>query len=662
MQLRCCKQQKLRGFKLTHLPQKFQHFRVQWIYSGRKMKNQKKDQSMPKEERNKLRKDQEMEDQSQQNKDISSVFQQKMVSATFAFYYDYPVGIDTPVYIMGEFNKWEPAMMERVADQIFYYETKVLSGYKYRFNFNVGGSIATDSYQDREQDQNDQYVNFKYIVKSAESDEVNETKIDPLILQKLPLFVHPELKPVREEDLKQIQLKDAELEETTAHVTNEVLQNLQNDDDGAKIQILSLLLRRNRYVLSKLENLRKIRKFAEASTNSEVIQSSSEQTSNFEEENLKIAKAIKFLIRSRIARSINQSEYYYINSFRGDTNELVLRRVYDNSGILLNDNQASEFNVVNANESYFLESFQVLSKEDERQFRNDLINNKAHTLLIRYKVNITDYGYYQSKECQPVELQPQLPIDQYTYNIDQSNYFVYRVSRGEYGEVKNEAYRVEEEARNAQDRYLQFYTNEVASNILNIFHMHIDDTSEQVAYEAYYLNENQSTQDFIDFSGSNINYKIFVKDQRIHGVLYQKGSEPAKELRFYEYRFNKGTYANVDYSNKLEYSTENLLAQVVEIPIGILVSQDQNVAANYPQVQLQHNPYGFCALRCLHQSLGGYVDVNVLSVDSGESLLESQEKIALPPCLMNDPQWDKKEKYISKLQLDDWTPIDITQN
>ncbi|CDW88183.1 UNKNOWN [Stylonychia lemnae] len=558
---------------------------------------------------------------------------------------------------MGEFNQWQPQLMERVTDNIFAFETKVLPGYKYRFNFKVGENLRHDLNQDNEKDENEQDVNFKYVLENS-SDIINK---DELI--QIPLFVHPELKPLRVEGLKQIQLKDAELQETTPHATNEVLQNLQNNDDDAKIQLLSLLLRRNRYVLSKLENLRKIRKFAEASANSEVIQSSSEQISNFEDENLKITKAIKFLIRSRIARSINQSEYYYINSFRGDANELELRRVYDNSGILLIDYQASEFSIVNTNEKYFLESFQVLSKEDERQFRNDLINNKAHTLLIRYKIVIKeDYGYYQLKECQPVELQPQLPIDQYTYNIDYSNFFVYRVTRGNYGDVKNEAYRVEEEAKNAQDRSLQFYTNEVASNILNIIHMHIDDTSEQVAFETYYLNENQSTQDFIDFSGSNVNYKILVKDQRIHRVLYQKGSEPAKELRFYEYRFNKGTYANVDYSNKLEYSTENLLAQVVEIPIGILVSQDQNVAANYPQVQLQHNPYGFCALRCLHQSLGGYVDVNVLSVDSGESLLESQEKIALPPCLMNDPQWDKKEKYISKLQLDDWTPIDITQN
>ncbi|CDW90846.1 UNKNOWN [Stylonychia lemnae] len=514
--------------------------------------------------------DQEMEDLSQNDKDMSSIFQQKMVPTTFAFYYYYAVGMDTPVYIMGEFNKWEPAIMERVADQIAIYKTQVLSGYKYRFNFSVGGSFATDSQQSEEPDQNGQNVNFKYVVKLQDNDPNGEYKIDPQILKKLPLFVHSELKNIREQELKKIQLDDAELQETTAKVTNEVLQNLQNEDDDVKIQILSLFLRRNRYVLTKLESLRKIRKFSEASANSEVFQQTTEQISNLEDEHLKIIKAIKFLIRGRIAKSINQGEYYYINSFRGDANELVLRRVYDNFGILLNDNQASEFNVVNTNESYFLESFQVLSKEDERQFRNDLINNKAHILLVRFNVNIIDYGYYQQKDCQPVELQPQLPIDQYSYSIEQSNQFVYAVTRGEYGDVKHEAYRVGEEAGNAQDRNIHFYTNEIASNILNIFHIHLDDSSEQVTFETQYLQENQSTQDFIEFSGSNVNYKILVKNQRIHGLLYQKGSEPAKELRFYEYRFNKGTFANVDYSNKLEYSPENLIAQVVEIPIGIL--------------------------------------------------------------------------------------------
>ncbi|CDW77292.1 UNKNOWN [Stylonychia lemnae] len=605
--------------------------------------------------------DQDMEDLSQDVQDTTSIMQQKMVNAQFAYYSDSPLSLDQPVYIQGEFNKWKPALMERLANQIFYYDTKLLSGYRYRFNFKVDDKITTDCHQNSEQDQDNQDVNFNYILSTSAYNQNEESKIDPQILQKLPIFVHPDLISKREEELKQFQLNVAQLQDDTSQAVNEALQDYSKESENQKIEILSLFLKRNRFVLSKLILLRKIRKHGQALSNDDIVQSSSEQITIFDEENQRITKAIKYLIRGKIAKSLEHSLYYYINSYRSDTNELVLIRVYDNNGILLIDNQASEKNIINASESIFFESYQILFKEEELKFRHDLIHNKDHTLRLRYDVKMIPLEEFYTLECIPLETQPQLPLDSYQYQLEVYNGRV-QTALGDQGKIKFEAYRDNFNYDSGNSRWAFIYTNEIQGNILNIFHIHLNEITENVSFEAHYLNENQIIDDFTDFTGSSANYRILVKNQRIHGLLFNCGSNNNGQVNFVEYRLNPGSLANVDYSNTLQYSTENMLVKVVNVPIGILAIPASNDIVQYPQSQLQHNSYGFCSERCLNQSLGRFLDVKVISVDNDETLLDNEENIAIPPCLMNDAMYDKKERYIALLKLDQWTPIELEKN
>jgi hypothetical protein len=57
--------------------------------------------------------------------------------------------LNNNVMVSGEFNEWYPEFMKRGQDPLtmqllYYYEKKVLSGFKYRYNFIVNGKIVVD--------------------------------------------------------------------------------------------------------------------------------------------------------------------------------------------------------------------------------------------------------------------------------------------------------------------------------------------------------------------------------------------------------------------------------------------------------------------------------------------------------------------------------------
>ena len=48
------------------------------------------------------------------------------------------------VMIMGEFNEWVPQLMEEITKDTFTYQTNVIPGLKYRYQFIVNGDITID--------------------------------------------------------------------------------------------------------------------------------------------------------------------------------------------------------------------------------------------------------------------------------------------------------------------------------------------------------------------------------------------------------------------------------------------------------------------------------------------------------------------------------------
>lgn len=81
---------------------------------------------------------------------------------------------------------------------------------------------------------------------------------------------------------------------------------------------------------------------------------------------------IKQELTGRFVYSIDQNPITYeIREYRTSTNEIILRRLFDPNGILLNDN-ISIMNMKSANEDTFFTHYQLYQIEDERVVKHQL--------------------------------------------------------------------------------------------------------------------------------------------------------------------------------------------------------------------------------------------------------------------------------------------------
>lgn len=67
---------------------------------------------------------------------------------------------------------------------------------------------------------------------------------------------------------------------------------------------------------------------------------------------------------------------------------------------------------------------------------------------------------------------------------------------------------------------LKVYTSLYSQNIVNILHIHLNDTSESIAVDSFFLEKGQSVSDFkqfdVDVTGKKLNYKFLFRDFKVN--------------------------------------------------------------------------------------------------------------------------------------------------
>jgi hypothetical protein len=66
---------------------------------------------------------------------------------------------------------------------------------------------------------------------------------------------------------------------------------------------------------------------------------------------------------------------------------------------------------------------------------------------------------------------------------------------------------------------MRVYTSLYSQNIVNIVHIHLNDTSESIAVDTFFLEKKDSVSDFkkfdIDMTGKKLNYKFLFRDFKV---------------------------------------------------------------------------------------------------------------------------------------------------
>jgi len=133
---------------------------------------------------------------------------------TVVFKPEVAIAENDTVSIMGEFTNWMPEIMERYDSQrvllepqlanTFFYKTKLLRGFKYRYNFSVGDQFVVDSACAVSEDRFGKMTNFVDV--ADKSVELNRASIEE---QKAERDLEEALKDLTGDDVIDVKSQEA---------------------------------------------------------------------------------------------------------------------------------------------------------------------------------------------------------------------------------------------------------------------------------------------------------------------------------------------------------------------------------------------------------------------------------------------------------------------
>ncbi|CDW88970.1 UNKNOWN [Stylonychia lemnae] len=591
----------------------------------------------------------DMEDLSYDPMEEILAMQKELVDVTFGYSEEYGLQEDTKMRIKGEFNNWQSEQMTKVSKNVFVFKTKVLAGYKYRFQcfWDDSESPSIDRYQPiaYSLEVGDYNSNYKYVIKTQNNSPNGPSSSEQELLQKLPEYLHPEMKKKYLEKFNENTESINQLAQSITPVDFQKVDQLDLLDQDTKLDLAEKSLLRNQNLNKQLEIFRLNEKLAIAAQEKELASETKEKLIQVNAEIEKLSQVILNPIRGRYAKSRveNSPSYFMINSYNPAYNEIRVSKIYDPNGILILDTSHSYSNRVCIDDGTFFQNYQVLTTEEQAVLVKDTFSD-SHALIMKYQVvDVDGEKSYLCIETNPAGLNLK---DDYIVYQDR-NGFPDQINHMYSGEIKTKFINLGTENTHPKPQTIQIYTSEHSPHALNIFHIHlIDHNEKQQHLEAYYLRDDQTAQEFEAFQPDAIGqlpiYKLLVQNQNVIAFLYN-GENGAEYLEFTQVKIAQNGIYEISGNNSHLLSDQSMICQIANIPQGLIVSLDQQ--SQVVQDQPQYNLHSFCHHRLHYQQWQGFVDVNIKSLDSGNSILKNDINLAYPVCVLTEPSEYTLEQY-----------------
>lgn len=228
---------------------------------------------------------------------------------------------------------------------------------------------------------------------------------------------------------------------------------------------------------------------------------------------------IKAAVTDRYVYSLDATPItYFVREYRPSTNEIILKRLFDSNGILLDEKQTT-INLVATNENTFFTNYQMYTVEEENDIKHEALNSKEHVFTVKYQLlHLGDEGESEV-ECMPVEIYPPgLKVQDYDIRFDKDQDRITEIRNKQLGLVKFAYYKIDEACGYVQGSVMRIYTSpyQGGGDMLNLIHVHVNDTSDEVTIDVAYMQEGESIKEHeefkADYTGQVLRYKILVRD------------------------------------------------------------------------------------------------------------------------------------------------------
>ena len=178
---------------------------------------------------------------------------------------------------------------------------------------------------------------------------------------------------------------------------------------------------------------------------------------------------------------------------------------------------------------------------------------------------------------------------------------------------------------------IKVYTTLYSKDILNILHIHLNDTSQEITVDSEFLEKDEDILNHkvftLDAMGKRLTYKFLFKDYKLIKIYYSMSNDYIDEPPFEEIRITPNNYVRIQNG---EY--KNYIGQVKEFPIGMLARKDKDLGELQRMSSSGFQKEGYCPDRHLEE-LPGFVSVKILFMTNAEQIKEPIN-ISLPVCFL----------------------------
>ena len=336
-------------------------------------------------------------------------------------------------------------------------------------------------------------------------------------------------------------------------------------------------------------------------------------------------------------RIINHKNVNYLVKFF-DRREKSIKALmlYDSNGIKVDEKIHDRNKIYNSIDvKDIFEIAYMLSEEESKEVMDDYSNDNSHYIKIYYQMQVNK-KYPMEKELIPYKIEPNyIDINQYSLTIQSSS--IRQVENKE-----NRCFVIFDSALIGDGKSttglvssssIKVYTTLYSKDILNILHIHLNDTSQEITIDSEFLEKNENILNHkiftVDAMGKRLTYKLIFKDYKLVKIYYSVSNDFIDEPPFEEIRINPNNYVRI-----INGEYKNYFGQVKEFPIGMLARKDKELEELKKMSSREFKKEGYCPDRHLEE-LPGFVSVEVLFTGgSPPQKIKDSINISIPVCYL----------------------------
>lgn len=491
------------------------------------------------------------------------------------------------LFITGSFTNWTMVEMKKEENNTFTYTTYLKKGYEYVYYYSSGEDVLIDF---KEKTMATQYK------KDIELNVLSLPKDDGTFIK----TVDCDIKDVPEE-------ADCQLMEIVGD-ENEVMQSL--------------------FKMFKIVNERKVLLSHQKQQETDKIMKIYNQKST--ELNNIYSQMLNFFNTSFKGRILfHDNAHYLIHGIDMKERIIYCQRLYDPNGIH-SDLKRQTGKKIGIHTIF--ESSIILSKEESATIFKAFQDDSNHFIKILYQLRAI--GNSNEKELLPYKIIPEtVDINEYEFSI--SDNMIKDVKHKStdcnvdfepvlLGEVKGNTGLI-------ASSLIKVYTTLYNKDILNILHIHINDTSQEITIDSEFLEKDEPILNHkvfpVDSMGQQLKYKLIIKDYKLVKIYYAMSTDFIDEPPFEEIRFLPNGFVKITDG---EY--KNYYGKIRQFPLGMLARKDKYNTELRKMNSFGVQKEGVCGDRHFAE-LPGFVVVDVIfHPGKDEKFVDKQIATNIPIC------------------------------